>query len=226
MAIEVYLERGEKRVFAVAVKWPGWARSGRGDDEALETLADYAERYARVAKRASIAFRAPGSVEQLTVVERHAGGGGTDFGVPGVTPRADRERLTSRDLTRLTKLLEASWATFDAAARKHSDATLRKGPRGGGRDLPMIQHHVLEAEEAYLHELGSRDKVSGKAVDDRMRAVRHAAVELLAARSRGEAPEPGPRRKSPFWTPRYFVRRSAWHALDHAWEIEDRAIRE
>jgi hypothetical protein len=24
------------------------------------------------------------------------------------------------------------------------------------------------------------------------------------------------------WTPRYFLRRSAWHALDHAWEIEDR----
>jgi hypothetical protein len=24
------------------------------------------------------------------------------------------------------------------------------------------------------------------------------------------------------WTPRFAVRRSAWHALDHAWELEDR----
>jgi hypothetical protein len=25
------------------------------------------------------------------------------------------------------------------------------------------------------------------------------------------------------WSPRYYVRRAAWYALDHAWEIEDRA---
>ena len=24
------------------------------------------------------------------------------------------------------------------------------------------------------------------------------------------------------WPPRYAARRIAWHALDHAWEIEDR----
>ena len=27
------------------------------------------------------------------------------------------------------------------------------------------------------------------------------------------------------WPPRYAIRRIAWHVLDHAWEIEDRAIR-
>jgi hypothetical protein len=26
------------------------------------------------------------------------------------------------------------------------------------------------------------------------------------------------------WPPRYFVRRVAWHVLDHAWEIEDRIL--
>ena len=26
------------------------------------------------------------------------------------------------------------------------------------------------------------------------------------------------------WTPRYFVRRTAWHTLNHAWEIEDRSV--
>ena len=28
---------------------------------------------------------------------------------------------------------------------------------------------------------------------------------------------------SSFGAPRYFVRRAAWHVLDHAWELEDRA---
>ena len=37
----------------------------------------------------------------------------------------------------------------------------------------------------------------------------------------GEMPERGPR-GGVLWKPRYFVRRAAWHALDHAWEIEDR----
>jgi hypothetical protein len=28
---EVYLETGQKRVFAAAVDWPGWCRSGRDE---------------------------------------------------------------------------------------------------------------------------------------------------------------------------------------------------
>jgi hypothetical protein len=53
-----------------------------------------------------------------------------------------------------------------------------------------------------------------------MRAV---FVETLAARARGEEAPLNPRRTKPLWVPRYAIRRSAWHALDHAWEIEDRA---
>jgi hypothetical protein len=34
-------------------------------------------------------------------------------------------------------------------------------------------------------------------------------------------PAAGPR-GGKIWSVRYFVRRTAWHALDHAWEIEDR----
>ena len=34
---------------------------------------------------------------------------------------------------------------------------------------------------------------------------------------------PGPRGGS-IWTPRYYVRRSTWHTLDHTWEIEDRIV--
>ena len=27
----------------------------------------------------------------------------------------------------------------------------------------------------------------------------------------------------PKWTARYFLRRAAWHVLDHVWEIEDKS---
>src|SRR4051794_15848204 len=45
-AIEVYIETTDKRTFAGAVAWPGWARSGRTADEALANLATYRDRYA------------------------------------------------------------------------------------------------------------------------------------------------------------------------------------
>ena len=47
------------------------------------------------------------------------------------------------------------------------------------------------------------------------------ALGTLEARARGEEPDE-PNKVRSRWGPRYFVRRSAWHALDHAWEIEDR----
>jgi hypothetical protein len=223
--IDVVLERGEKRVFAVAVDWPGWSRSGRGEDDALEALVAYGERYAAVAKRASLAFTPPSSVAKLHVAARLQGSGGTDFGVPGVAPPADEEPLTGKDLARDQALLEASWATFDDAARRAGGVELRKGPRGGGRDLEKIVKHVLDAEHAYIGELGARYRPPHGDVQRQMRDVRQAELKLLASIAAGDKPVPGPRRTRPYWSPRYFVRRSAWHALDHAWEIEDRAVR-
>jgi hypothetical protein len=225
-SIDVYLERGEKRVFAGAVDWPGWSRSGRTDDEALDALVTYADRYAAIAKRASVRFRKPRTATDLEVVERLKGGGGTDFGVPGATPAADKRGLDAKELRRQRALLEAAWATFDATADAAAGIALRKGPRGGGRDLRKIVRHVLEAEQAYIHELGARYTAPSAGVDELMADVRREALELLVSVAGGDEPEPGPRRKSPFWRPRYFVRRSAWHALDHAWEIEDRAAPE
>jgi hypothetical protein len=53
--------------------------------------------------------------------------------------------------------------------------------------------------------------------------VRQAVLDGLAAAAEGQIPAVGPRGNAR-WTPRYFVRRVAWHVLDHAWEIEDRMI--
>jgi hypothetical protein len=46
-------------------------------------------------------------------------------------------------------------------------------------------------------------------------------LDGLTAAAQGKIPAQGPR-GGKRWSPRYFVRRVAWHVLDHAWELEDR----
>src|SRR5258708_5544580 len=86
MAIAVVIETGNKRVFASALDWPGWSRSGRDEAAAMDSLAAYAGRYGAVAERAGARF--PGS-RVLTVVERLPGSASTDFGVPGAIAAAE-----------------------------------------------------------------------------------------------------------------------------------------
>jgi hypothetical protein len=216
VSLRVVLEVAPKRAFASALDWPGWSRGAKTDDEAVAALLAYAPRYAVVARRAKVAFHPPATVRGIEVVERLRGGGGTEFGVPGEPARAEAEPISAADLKRLVALLRAAWTTFDAAAVKARGVTLTLGPRGGGRQVPKMVEHVRDAEAAYLHQLGS------KAGAKPMAALRDAFVEALTARATGE-PLPNPNKVRKAWGPRYAVRRSAWHALDHAWEIEDRS---
>lgn len=216
MPIRVVLEVAAKRSFASALDWPGWSRSGRSPHEALERLVEYGPRYAAIAKRAKVAFSAPASVDDLDVVERVRGGSGTEFGVPGTAARSESEAIATRELNRLIKLLEAGWKAFDRAATAAKGRRLRLGPRGGGRQVPKMVEHVREAEGAYLHQLGWKTDRAASMSD-----LRRAFVEALRLRAAGkELPQPN-RVRSP-WEPAYAIRRSAWHAVDHAWEIEDR----
>jgi hypothetical protein len=218
MAIPVVLEVAAKRSFASALDWPGWSRGGRSPDEALERLAGYADRYAVVARRARIRFPASTAAGDLEVVQRVPGGSGTEFGVPGAAASAESEPLAGRELTRLVSLLEAVWATFDRVAASAEGVHLRLGPRGGGRQVPKIIGHVHEAEAAYLHQLG------WKVPNPRppMAEIRRSFVEAVRLRAAG-TPFPEPNKVHSPWEPRYAIRRSGWHALDHAWEIEDRS---
>ncbi|HET8571969.1 MAG TPA: hypothetical protein VFN14_08775 [Candidatus Limnocylindria bacterium] len=213
--IAAYLEIGPKRTFAGALEWPGWCRSGRTEEAALEALLASAGRYAN-AIGGALGFELPPDVRLLEVVERLAGGAATDFGVPGEAPSADDEPLDDAELTRQITLLKAAWRALDHAAAEAEGRELRKGPRGGGRTLGKIVGHVSEAERAYLGQLGSRSPADGSTSE-----MRRLMVEVLRARARGE-PLADPRNTRTPWSPRYFVRRAAWHALDHAWEIEDR----
>ena len=84
--------------------------------------------------------------------------------------------------------------------------------------------HVLEAELAYLGQLGSRPPERPSDAARALSVVRDAFIETLEARVAG-GPLPNPRNTKKPWSPRYTVRRSAWHSLDHAWELEDRSKR-
>jgi len=125
---EVYLEVGTRRVFAGAMQWPGWCRSGRDEDSALQALVAYGPRYAAAVGRAARGFKAPADVSAVRVVERLKGDPTTDFGAPGVAPARDERPLDQVELKRLVALLKATWATFDRTAKKGLGDRASQGP--------------------------------------------------------------------------------------------------
>ena len=196
-------------MFACALDWPGWCRSGRDEDRALEALRAYATRYGPVAAEAGL--RLP-RVLDFKTVERVSGSASTDFGVPGEVLERDSAPVGAKDAARMADLVEAAWAAFDRVVAG-APAELRKGPRGGGRDRDKIVDHVLGAEAtAYAPRLGLR--IPQPAAGDRVAvaALREAILNVLR--------DP---RADTKWPTRYAARRIAWHVLDHAWEIEDRS---
>ncbi|MDP9101215.1 MAG: hypothetical protein M3N21_03590 [Actinomycetota bacterium] len=203
--VDVYLEVGKKRVFACAVDWPGWARGAKDADGALALLEDYRARYAPVAAAAGF----PPPEGPLRVVETVLGDATTDFGAPGRVPVLDAEALSKGDAGRLAALVRSCWVSLDATAAV-APPTLRKGPRGGGRDRDDVVRHVLAAEVAYSRKVGLR--WSGAQAASEVVAFRAELARLLA--------EPAAEAS---WPVRYAGRRIGWHVLDHAWEIEDKS---
>ena len=194
----VYIEAGAKRAFASAADWPGWCRAGRDEASALENLAAYAPRYAKVAQLARVEF--PKDALRFDVVERLVGNATTDFGAPGIPARSETKPMTAADTQRMVALAEACWKYLDNVRAK-APPELRKGPRGGGRDRDKMFEHVLGAELEYAKAIGLRLK----------QPDRRALLESFSNPNRKEK-----------WPVAYAVRRTAWHALDHAGEMEDR----
>ncbi len=206
--IRVLVETTPRKVFASALDWPGLARAGKDEGRAIEALLAVAPRYAAVARAAGQDF-APADLE-VEVAERRDGDATTAFGAPSIVAEADRRPTDGAEAARLAALVAAAWATFDRVAAAAPEA-LRKGPRGGGRDTSKVVEHVTGADEGYAGVLGI-----GAADRKTVAGLRERVLAILRAPSDG-APVAGNR-----WPPRYAARRVAWHALDHAWEIEDR----
>jgi hypothetical protein len=215
----VYLEIGAKRTFAGAIDWPGWCRSGRDEAGALAALWAYGPRYAGVLDGSGLDFVTPPTVADLAVTARLAGNVSTDFGAPAVAPAADADPVNEAELLRLRTSLAACWRAFDRAAASAQGRTLTKGPRGGGRDLERMVEHVLGGEAAYCAQIAWKSAGAGGGSE----ALHQAVLDGLNHAVSYGVPPAGPR-GGRLWTPRYFVRRVAWHVLDHAWEIEDRLV--
>ena len=220
--IDVYLEAGAKKVFANAVDWPGWSRGGRSEEEALDALATYGMRYAATIQSVKPAFRVPGNASELRVVERLKGNASTDFGIPSLRAGTDDRPIDEAELARLLAILDGAWEGYERARAAARGVELRTGLRGGGPDLPRMLDHVLGAEEAYVGQLGARPPTRAAADAAAIQTIRARGRDVLTALVRGDVIENPRNTKSP-WLPRYYVRRSTWHLLDHAWEIEDRA---
>ncbi len=219
--MDVYLESGKKRTFASALNWPGWSRSGASEESALQNLLAYAPRYALILRDTDLDFQTPGDVNGFHIIERLPGGASIDFGVPEVIPPFDALSVDEPELERLKIVLQACWQAFDQAVQQAAGKKLRTGPRGGGRDVKKMVQHVFNAEASYLSKLGRKYKQGEINPEEDREPFRQAVLEALAASTYGELPTQGPR-GGKIWPARYFARRSAWHVLDHAWEIEDR----
>jgi hypothetical protein len=214
--IRVALEVAPKRAFASAIDWPGWSRSGRTPGEAIETLAAYTDRYAAVAKIAGLKPPKAAGAESFVVIEELEGDATTTFGAPSQPAAVECGVATAKEAERVAQLLEAAWTFLDQVVQS-SPAELRKGPRGGGRDRDKMFAHVLGAEQAYASKVGIR--VRQPSIDDRaaIQAIRAALLGVVRADRTGQPP------RGRGWAPRYSARRLAWHALDHAWEMQDRS---
>ena len=220
--IKAYLEVGKRRTFAGALEWPGWCRIGRDEGMALQALVAYGPRYARILRLAGIEFETPADVSAFVVVERLEGNATTDFGAPDVAPSSDTRPINAAELQRFQTLLATYWQAFDTTTKKASGKELRKGPRGGGRDLEGIIRHVVGADQGYLARLSRKhQKSEEQGLSEDLEQTRQEMLDALVAAVRGQVPASGPR-GGVIWPSRYFVRRVAWHVLDHLWEIEDR----
>jgi hypothetical protein len=218
-AMRVTLEIGPKgkRVAAVAPDWPGLSRGAKTEEAAVERLLAYRPRYAPVATFAGMDAEFAASTA-IDVVERYAGTGSTDFwGISFACSGIDRQMMTGEELERELTLLRASWAFFDGV-RSRVSAELAKGPRGGGRDRDQIVRHTLATELDWAKtKLGVRTPGDTIPADEELRSYRDAYCDAIRAfHAQGKTART--------WPLRYLIRHTAFHTLDHAWEMEDKDL--
>jgi hypothetical protein len=222
MANRTVIERGTKgkRAVAFSLDWPGWSRGAKSAELALETLEAYRERYRPVAALAGMT-REFDSGGPLEVVEDRVGTGSTDFWGISFSPSA-AERVEPMDeagLDRGITILQACWAFFDGVAARVSPE-MRKGPRGGGRDRNRIIRHTIRNEsEEFAKQVGLRNLEEAALTPDGLRQHRETYVAAMRGYNAGKVEK---RMRS--WTLPFLIRHSAFHTLDHAWEMEDKDL--
>jgi hypothetical protein len=206
-----------KRWVAVAADWAGLERGGKTENEALEKLARYVPRYLPVAKRVRLGTEIETQTE-LDVIGRYPGTGSTDFwGISFAPSPLDREPFDASAFDRQVRLLRSVWTEFDETAARVS-AELRPGARGGGRSRNQIVRHVLANEGGdFSKRVKAPSELEDLLTPGGLAHHRDRYVEAM----RAWYAEGKPLGK---WTIPYLLRHTAYHALDHAWEMQDRDL--
>ena len=219
--MRVTLEIGPKgkKMVAVAPDWPGLERGAKTGEQAIEKLRAYLRRYSQVAKLAAM-NAAFDTIQNLEVVEEYPGTGSTDFwGISFAFSSIDKQGMSADELERELKLMQACWAFFDDVRRRVS-AEMQKGPRGGGRDRDHIVRHTLAAEQDWAKGVGVIAPDGALLTDEGLKAYRAATCQAIREyHSQGKMA--GTKAK---WPLRFLIRHTAFHTLDHAWEMEDKDL--
>ncbi len=216
--IRVTLEIGPKgkKVVAVAPDWPGLERGATTGEAAIERLLSYVPRYAMVTKLAGMEA-AFANITVVDVVEQDPGTGSTDFwGISFAFSSIDQQAMSDEALERELTLMRACWAFFDGV-RSRASAEMQRGPRGGGRDRDHIVRHTFAAELDWAKKLGLPAAHDTMLTDEELNAHRDAycnAIRVFHSQ----------RKMARTWPLRYLIRHTAYHTLDHAWEMEDKDL--
>jgi hypothetical protein len=216
--IRVTLEIGPKgkKVVAVAPDWPGLERGAMTDQAAIERLLSYVPRYAKVAKLAGMEA-AFGIITTVDLVEQYPGTGSTDFwGISFAFSSIDKQAMSDEALERDLTLMRTCWAFFDDV-RLQVSAEMQRGPRGGGRDRDHIVRHTFAAERDWEKKLGIHTPQDTMLTDEGLNAHRDAYCNAIRV-SHSE------NKIARTWPLRYLIRHTAYHTLDHAWQMEDKDL--
>lgn len=216
--LRVTLEIGPKgkKVVAVSPDWPGLERGAKNAEAAIERLQSYLPRYVQVAKLAGM-DRDFADLTTVDIVEQYPGTGSTDYwGVSFAFSSIDKQDLSNAELERELTLMQACWAFFDDV-RLRVSAQMRKGPRGGGRDRDRIVGHTIGAEQDMSRKVGVSAPLDAILIDGNLQAYRDAYCDAIRAfHAEGKMAR--------IWPLRYLIRHTAYHTLDHTWEMEDKDL--
>ncbi len=133
--------------------------------------------------------------------------------MPSVT---EADPLPDDELERRIGLMQAAWNHFDDVSGAVA-APLVKGPRGGGRERDHIVRHVYVSERHnFWRKVGIREDDEARLTSEELAWLRDRFVAAI----REYHADGRPARR---WPLRFLIRRTAQHAMDHAWELEDRS---
>ena len=221
MTVSTVIDRGPKgkRVVAFALDWPGWSRGAKTAEVAEEALESYRQRYRPIAELAGMG-REFDDAGPLEIVDDKIGTPSTDFWAISFSASSlEPEPMDEAKLNRGITLLRACWSFFDAVAARVSPE-MQKGPRGGGRNRDEIVRHVIRVESLdFAAKVGLQMPDGPVLAGEVLRRYREDYVRGMRAYNASKIEK---RMRS--WNLPFLIRHTAFHTLDHAWEMEDKDL--